>query len=152
MCLNASAVFRQVPVGKAACDEMMPGPVIPQTILGCDTAHSGWNCPRPSYILPSHGFHPCYKCCASLWIAPCFLCLGVNHNSLEKAPNAIQATLWMRKKKTKTTSGFPPKHNAIGISNHPKRLGDQANLVPQKQQRSKSPQRTWPLSLSLVLC
>lgn len=103
MCLNASAAFRHVPVGKAACEEMMPGSVIPQTILGCDTAvTSGWNCPRPPCLLPSKGFYPCYKFCASLWIALCSLWLGVNHNRMEKAPNAIQATSWAREKKKKT--------------------------------------------------
>lgn len=126
MCLNASVVFRCVPVGEEHKEHgsLWRNGVWarhPPDSPGCDTAvTSGWTSvpgfPISAFSL-QRAFYLCYKCCTSHWIAPCSLWLGVNHNSLEKAPNTIQATSWMREKR-KPTSGFPPKQDTI--SHHPK--------------------------------
>lgn len=57
---------------------------------------------KPSYILPLKGFNPLYKCYAS----PLSGSLALSDTELittamQMAPNAFQATLWMREEEKK---------------------------------------------------
>lgn len=81
-------------------------------------------CVKASLRPPGTGLCSFSRAVSPLWKAPGSHRHGVNPGSMEKAPGTPQATPRRRGRQTKrTTSDFPPKHQAIG--HHLESLGDQ---------------------------